>query len=313
MSKSDGNYMTVDETLEKYGTSATRMCLADCGDTNEDANFLESTANSMVLKLYTLTKSVEALETSGADLSQVIRTLEKISIGENNYYNKFVDDMILQHLSRNTILCLESHENMIYRDVLKYGFYENLKLIELYSGLKGNNNKIVLYLYKTILQLVYPIIPSLASYLLKLKFNNEIAIPEIFTEEDDKMKIFEHIRNVCTNINSGKKAFKNVDILVGKEFSSWKVECMRIVDSCPDKADIAHRVDEVYEKLNVTKKKAMLFCMDYFRCTEKYVIKFDEFAMLKMFIDYISDCCSMKVTISYDDRYDPLSPGFKYY
>ena len=93
MSKSDGNYMTVDETLEKYGTNATRVCLADCGDTNEDANFLESTANSMVLKLYTLTKSVEALETSGADLSQVIRTLEKISIGENNYYNKFVDDM----------------------------------------------------------------------------------------------------------------------------------------------------------------------------------------------------------------------------
>jgi leucyl-tRNA synthetase len=53
---------------------------------------------------------------------------------------------------------------MIYRDVLKYGFYENLKLIELYSGLKGNNSKIVLYLYKTILQLVYPIIPLLASY-----------------------------------------------------------------------------------------------------------------------------------------------------
>lgn len=309
MSKSDGNYMTVEEALKKYGASATRMCLADCGDTNEDANFLEATANSMVLKLYTLVKTVEGLDVD--QFADITKSFENLSL--KNDYSTFIDDLILQYFSKNIVMCLESHESMVYRDVLKYGFYENLRLIELYNILKGNNKKLISYFYKTILQLMYPIIPSLSSYLINLKFNSEIAIPKILNEADDKIKIFNFIKDVCTRINSSKKNNTHVDILVGRNFKDWKVECMKIVDACSDKNEICSKFDELYEKLGIDKKKGMIFCMDYFKYTQKYMITFDEFAMLDLFSDYISSCCAVEVNILKNDSFEPLSPGFKFY
>lgn len=39
MSKSTGNFLTLDEALRVYGADATRMALAEAGDGLEDANF----------------------------------------------------------------------------------------------------------------------------------------------------------------------------------------------------------------------------------------------------------------------------------
>ncbi|CAG8696973.1 1704_t:CDS:2, partial [Scutellospora calospora] len=49
MSKSRGNFMIVADVVEKYGADATRVSLADAGDSIEDANFEESTANAAIL------------------------------------------------------------------------------------------------------------------------------------------------------------------------------------------------------------------------------------------------------------------------
>lgn len=54
MSKSTGNFLTVRDSLLKYGADATRLCLADAGDGLDDANFDEKTANATILRLHTL-------------------------------------------------------------------------------------------------------------------------------------------------------------------------------------------------------------------------------------------------------------------
>ena len=54
MSKSTGNSLTLKDSLEKFGADATRVTLADAGDSIEDANFEESTANAAILRLRTL-------------------------------------------------------------------------------------------------------------------------------------------------------------------------------------------------------------------------------------------------------------------
>jgi len=41
MSKSTGNFMTLNQCLKKFGTDASRIALADAGDTLDDANFDE--------------------------------------------------------------------------------------------------------------------------------------------------------------------------------------------------------------------------------------------------------------------------------
>jgi leucyl-tRNA synthetase len=54
MSKSTGNFLTMDQCVEKYGADATRIALADAGDMLDDANFDEQVANAAILKLFTL-------------------------------------------------------------------------------------------------------------------------------------------------------------------------------------------------------------------------------------------------------------------
>ena len=54
MSKSIGNFLTLNDAVKKYGADATRIALADAGDGIEDANFEESVANQIILRLHTL-------------------------------------------------------------------------------------------------------------------------------------------------------------------------------------------------------------------------------------------------------------------
>lgn len=58
MSKSERNLLTVDDAIEIFGTNETRDCIFDYIITKEDANFAESTANSIVLRVYILVNSI---------------------------------------------------------------------------------------------------------------------------------------------------------------------------------------------------------------------------------------------------------------
>lgn len=46
MSKSDGNFLTLSEAVNKFSADGMRLCLADSGDSIEDANFVESIADA---------------------------------------------------------------------------------------------------------------------------------------------------------------------------------------------------------------------------------------------------------------------------
>ena len=59
MSKSTGNFLTLDAAIQKFGADATRVALADGGDGFEDANFEETVANASILKLFELRKWIE--------------------------------------------------------------------------------------------------------------------------------------------------------------------------------------------------------------------------------------------------------------
>lgn len=56
MSKSDGNFLSLRDSIEKFGVDATRLALADAGDSLDDANFDELVANSCILRLFVFEK-----------------------------------------------------------------------------------------------------------------------------------------------------------------------------------------------------------------------------------------------------------------
>ena len=51
MSKSTGNFMTLDGVVKKYGADAARVALADAGDGINDSNFVEDVADNTILRL----------------------------------------------------------------------------------------------------------------------------------------------------------------------------------------------------------------------------------------------------------------------
>jgi leucyl-tRNA synthetase len=87
MSKSTGNFLTLEAAIQKFGADATRVALADAGDSVEDANFEETVANSTILKLFELRKWIEevvfeARLLKDSETFTEVRDAEKIRNGD---------------------------------------------------------------------------------------------------------------------------------------------------------------------------------------------------------------------------------------
>lgn len=97
MSKSTGNFLTLKDAVDKFGADATRIALADAGDSIEDANFEETVANSNILRLYTLKQWIEevisdqSLRTGPADSfwdKLVVNELNSLARETRKHYNE---------------------------------------------------------------------------------------------------------------------------------------------------------------------------------------------------------------------------------
>ena len=59
MSKSKGNFYTLENIVKDYGADASRFALADCGDGMDDANFVLEIADSAVNRIFIFEKFVQ--------------------------------------------------------------------------------------------------------------------------------------------------------------------------------------------------------------------------------------------------------------
>ena len=103
MSKSTGNFLTLENAVKKYCADATMLAFADAGDGIEDANFEETVANAAILKLYELRAWIKEIileprllkegETfDGVREAEKIRTLDIIQrTGEKNFHDKIFE------------------------------------------------------------------------------------------------------------------------------------------------------------------------------------------------------------------------------
>lgn len=72
MSKSEGNFLTLSDAVKKFSADGMRLCLADAGDSVEDANFVESMADAGILRLYTFIEWVKEILASRDSLRYVL-------------------------------------------------------------------------------------------------------------------------------------------------------------------------------------------------------------------------------------------------
>lgn len=109
MSKSSGNFLTLRQSIKKYGADATRLALADSGDGIEDANLEESSANAAILRLHELKRwAKDTLEDSGLRKGELL----------------FFDKLFENDLNGLVIETREHYENTFYKLAMKSGFFD---------------------------------------------------------------------------------------------------------------------------------------------------------------------------------------------
>lgn len=107
MSKSDGNFLTLSDSIIKYSADGTRLCLADAGDSIEDANFVEATADAGILRLYTFIEWVK----------EMIESKLLFRTGPKDTFN---DKVFISEMNLKTKQTDEYYSKMLFKEALRY-------------------------------------------------------------------------------------------------------------------------------------------------------------------------------------------------
>ncbi len=154
MSKSKGNFLTLRDALKMFGADATRLAIADAGDSLDDANFVTDSAKGFVLKL--------------ANLIEVFSELmSKAGTYRSGAFTLFDD--IFSNAIDATMQTADRHfSGMAFRSAMNTVFFESSKAESFYLLACGNDGPhrdvIVRYIEATTL-LLTPFVPHTCEYL----------------------------------------------------------------------------------------------------------------------------------------------------
>ena len=222
MSKSTGNFLTLEDSINKYSADVTRLVLGLAGDEISDSNFDEVEAKSMVLKLSGLIdwykKTLNNLPKSYNNLSYLDRIF---NFSMNKYINK----------------TREAYINMKYREGIIYALFEMQNIRDKYLKYnKKPNSILILKFMKMQLLLLAPIIPHTTQYLWSL-FNESIlmiqAFPSYMNEDENFLRTNDYIDDLISNINkikNKKNNYEKINIYVSSGFKDWEKQVIKLVD-----------------------------------------------------------------------------------
>ncbi|PBP23730.1 leucyl-tRNA synthetase [Diplocarpon rosae] len=151
MSKSTGNFMTLEDLVGKYGADASRIALADAGDGVADANFEEDVADNTVLRLFTLREWCE----------EHVKDQDKLRTGPKN---DFLDALFENEMNSLVHEAKRHYENNDYKLALKSAFYDFTTARDFYreaslaAGIKMHKDLVLQFieLQALILQVIAP-------------------------------------------------------------------------------------------------------------------------------------------------------------
>jgi len=154
MSKSTGNFMTLEEATDLYSADAVRLGLADAGDGIEDANFERSTGNAAILRLTKelawitdVMKGIDQLrpgpppDRCTTPLSQCVSPPPQVtSPAPVSLEMQYFDRVFEAQINRASEQACYSYSRMLFREALRVGFYELQDARDSYRHALGDKN-----------------------------------------------------------------------------------------------------------------------------------------------------------------------------
>ncbi|KAI0151884.1 leucyl-tRNA synthetase, cytoplasmic [Hypoxylon sp. NC0597] len=248
MSKSTGNFMTLDDVVKKFGADASRIALADAGDTISDSNFVEDVADSTILRLHSLREWCEEMAKA-----------EGLRAENNDFEDALFDNEM------NTLVedARRHYEDTNYKMALKSCFYDLTNAKDIYrasclaAGIPMNKELVFKYIRLQALSLT-PIAPHWAEYiwlevLREAKTVQLARWPEVPQANASLSAARTYVLATQSNITSaesaqikkmakGKQASfdpkkpKKLTIFVTKEFPKWQDGCIELIKETWDPA-----------------------------------------------------------------------------
>lgn len=274
MSKSTGNFITLSEAIKKFSADATRIALADAGDTMDDANFVEDNANAAVLRLYTQKEWME----------EVIKGIEEGKFRDGEY--NFNDKVFENEMNKFILAADNAYQNMYYRDALKYSFFELQSSRDRYRDACATDK-----MHKELLSrfievqalLLEPIATHFSEYIWRVLLKKEGTVtsakfPEISKPVDESiLHASSYVRDLIRDIRvdeqnaqkkKGKKGqtvnltSKNAKLFVALKYPEWQDESVAILKECWDeesKSFVKNEKEILAKKGLLKNKKVMPF------------------------------------------------------
>ena len=233
MSKSIGNFMTLEDLVGKYGADASRIALADAGDGVADANFEEDVADTTVLRLFNLREWCE----------EQVKDKDTLRTGPKNDY---LDALFENDMNGLVHEAKKHYEDTNYKLALKSAFYDFTTARDFYreasvaAGIKMHKDLVFLYIELQALLLTV-VAPHWSEYIWLELLNKPRTIQNELYPEVPLPKAFltasrEYVRATSSNISSAeaaqqKKKVKGKDI--GYDLKKPKKLTIFVADKYP--------------------------------------------------------------------------------
>ncbi|KAL2261951.1 hypothetical protein VTK26DRAFT_2908 [Humicola hyalothermophila] len=276
MSKSTGNFMTLDDVVRKYGADAARVALADAGDGISDSNFVEDVADNTILRLYT---NKEWIEETVKD--------EKLRTGPLNDFQDVLFDNEMNALVNEA---KKYYEETSYKLALKAAHYDFLNARDSYreacnaAGIPLHKDLVFKYIRLQALVLT-PIAPHWAEYVWLEVLGEQKSIqfatwPSVPAANPALSAARDYVRTTSSNINSAESAQlkkmakgrhsdfdpkkpKKLTIFMTESFPAWQAKYIELLKEVWDPATNTQRIEDKELNGRIAKmgemKKAMPF------------------------------------------------------
>eukprot|EP01006_Ploeotia_vitrea_P036177 TRINITY_DN65982_c6_g1_i1.p1 TRINITY_DN65982_c6_g1~~TRINITY_DN65982_c6_g1_i1.p1 ORF type:complete len:1168 (+),score=769.25 TRINITY_DN65982_c6_g1_i1:141-3506(+) len=157
MSKSTGNFLTLNQSVKKYSADATRFALADAGDGLEDANFSEESANAAILRLW---KEKE-------NIAELIEMRDQLrDDGGDDEKMTFMDRVFANAMNACIAEADGFFAGMQFHEALRVGFFEFINARDLYRAAAESMNRRLIDRYiEAFVVMLSPIAPHIAQHI----------------------------------------------------------------------------------------------------------------------------------------------------